>query len=224
MTVSKQVERPGTKEPLYNHQRNVLSSCSHWYWSIATLHLMESNHEILIIQSAPYKPVSWFRFIDDVDMKWTESEENLNRFFDHANNVHPTIKFTHETSRNNICGLFVGADAFDSESLAVRNTFSAMFRMTTLLGQVLVFIRRFVVCSWPLDNHTKTPRTVQNLQRTTRLGFQETQNFEKYIGESLHLPSIGIQWSMSNIWRCMEGEVCNLHRFCGHSSVYYVVV
>ena len=58
--------------------------------------------ENLIIQSAPHKPLSWFRFIDDVDMKWTESEENLNRFFDHANNVHPTIKFTHETSRNNI--------------------------------------------------------------------------------------------------------------------------
>ena len=53
----------------------------------------------LIIQYAPYKPASWFRF---VDMKWTESEENLNRFFDHVNNVHPTIKFTHETSRNNI--------------------------------------------------------------------------------------------------------------------------
>jgi hypothetical protein len=58
--------------------------------------------EKLIIQSAPHKPLSWFRFIDDVDMKWTESEENLNRFFDHGNNVHPTIKFTHETSRNNI--------------------------------------------------------------------------------------------------------------------------
>jgi hypothetical protein len=57
--------------------------------------------EKLIIQSAPHKPLSWFRFIDDVDMKWTESEENLNRFFDHANNVHPTIKFTHETSRKN---------------------------------------------------------------------------------------------------------------------------
>jgi hypothetical protein len=26
----------------------------------------------------------------------------FHRFFDHANNVHPTIKFTHETSRNNI--------------------------------------------------------------------------------------------------------------------------
>jgi hypothetical protein len=56
----------------------------------------------VIIQSAPHKPLSWFRFIDDVDMKWTETEENLNRFFDHANNVHPTIDFTHETSRNNI--------------------------------------------------------------------------------------------------------------------------
>ena len=42
MTVSKHVERPGTKEPLKNHQRNVLSSCPHWYWSITTLHLMES--------------------------------------------------------------------------------------------------------------------------------------------------------------------------------------
>ena len=58
--------------------------------------------EKLIIQSAPHKLVSWFRFIDDIDIKWTESEENLNRFFDHANNVHPTIKFIHEASRNNI--------------------------------------------------------------------------------------------------------------------------
>jgi hypothetical protein len=31
------------------------------------------KHEILIMQAAPYKPVSWFRFIDDVNMKWTES-------------------------------------------------------------------------------------------------------------------------------------------------------
>jgi hypothetical protein len=36
--------------------------------------------EKLIIQSSPHKPLAWFRFIDDVDMKWSESEENLNRF------------------------------------------------------------------------------------------------------------------------------------------------
>ena len=54
--------------------------------------------EKLIIQSAPHKSLSWCHFKDDVDMKWTES----NRFFDHANNAHPTIQFTHVTSRNNI--------------------------------------------------------------------------------------------------------------------------
>ena len=48
-----------------------------------------------------FTSLSWFRFID-VDMRWTGSEENLHRFFDHENNVHPTIKFTHETSRTNI--------------------------------------------------------------------------------------------------------------------------
>ena len=34
------------------------------------------------------------------------------------------------------CSLFIGADAFDSESLAVRNTFGAMFSMTTLQKQL----------------------------------------------------------------------------------------
>jgi hypothetical protein len=33
--------------------------------------------EKLIIKSAPCKAVFWFRF---VDMRWTESEENLNLF------------------------------------------------------------------------------------------------------------------------------------------------
>ena len=65
-------------------------------------YIFMGKHEILIMQSAPYKPVSWCRFIDDDDMKWTESEENLNRFFDHVNKLHSTIKFPHETSRNSI--------------------------------------------------------------------------------------------------------------------------
>ena len=43
------------------------------------------------------------------------------------------------------CSLFIGADAFDSESLAVWNTVGAMFKMTTLWGQVLMCICRFVV-------------------------------------------------------------------------------
>ena len=42
--------------------------------------------------------------------------------------------------------LFIGGNAFDSESLAVRNTFGAMIMMTSLWGQVLMCICRFVVC------------------------------------------------------------------------------
>jgi hypothetical protein len=30
-----------------------------------------------IIQSSPQKPFSWSPFIDDIDMKWTDSKENL---------------------------------------------------------------------------------------------------------------------------------------------------
>ena len=78
-------------EPLWEQRWHLHTPTSSW-----------GNLKKLIIQSAPHKPLSWFRFIDNFTIKWTESEENLNRFFDHANNVHPTIKSTHETSRNNI--------------------------------------------------------------------------------------------------------------------------
>ena len=59
--------------------------------------------------------------------------------------VTPLFQMTFQFPEPFFGGLFVGADAFDSESLAVRNTFGAMFRMTTLWGQVLMFICRFVV-------------------------------------------------------------------------------
>lgn len=55
-----------------------------------------------LLNSSLHHPLSWFRFIDDVDMKWIESEENLKQFFDHANSIHPSIKFTHEMSTSKI--------------------------------------------------------------------------------------------------------------------------
>ena len=67
-------------------------------WHLHTLTSSWGNLKKLIKQSASHKPFTWFCFIYDVDMKWTKSEETLNRFFDHVNNVHPTIQFTHETS------------------------------------------------------------------------------------------------------------------------------
>jgi peptide-methionine (R)-S-oxide reductase len=55
-----------------------------------------------LLESSIEKPLSWYRFIDDVDMKWTQSDEELLNFLSRANNLHPSIKFTHEISNTTI--------------------------------------------------------------------------------------------------------------------------
>ena len=47
-------------------------------------------------RSVSLKPVSWFRFIDDVD--WTRGPENLESFLQEANSFNPTIRVTAEVS------------------------------------------------------------------------------------------------------------------------------
>jgi hypothetical protein len=32
-------------------------------------------------------------------MKWTHGDKELDEFFEHANSIHPSIKFTHEVSK-----------------------------------------------------------------------------------------------------------------------------
>jgi peptide-methionine (R)-S-oxide reductase len=48
------------------------------------------------------RPLSWYRSIDDMDMRWTQSDEELQNFLSRANNLHPSIKFTHEISNTTI--------------------------------------------------------------------------------------------------------------------------
>jgi hypothetical protein len=48
------------------------------------------------------QPLSWFRFIDDVEMKWIHSDNELDDFFEHANSIHPSLQFTHEVSKTKI--------------------------------------------------------------------------------------------------------------------------
>jgi peptide-methionine (R)-S-oxide reductase len=55
-----------------------------------------------LLESSFERPLSWYRFIDDVDMKWTQSDEELQNFISRANNLHPFIKFTHEISNTTI--------------------------------------------------------------------------------------------------------------------------
>ena len=50
----------------------------------------------------PLKPLLWLRFIDDIWMVWTHGEDQLNEFITYLNSIHPTIKFTHESSLTHI--------------------------------------------------------------------------------------------------------------------------
>ena len=54
-----------------------------------------------LLRTVQLKPFSWLRFIDDIDMKWGHGQDNLQTFLEEANNFHPTIKFTAETSNDN---------------------------------------------------------------------------------------------------------------------------
>ena len=54
-----------------------------------------------LLRTVKLKPFSWLRFIDDIDMKWGHGRDNLQTFLEEANNFHPTIKFTTETSNEN---------------------------------------------------------------------------------------------------------------------------
>ena len=60
------------------------------------------NLEKQLLESSIERPLSWYRFIDDVDMKWTQNDEELQNFLSRDNNLHPSIKFTHEISNTTI--------------------------------------------------------------------------------------------------------------------------
>ena len=44
-----------------------------------------------LLESSIERPLSWYRLIDGVDMKWTQSEEELQNFLSRANNLHPSM-------------------------------------------------------------------------------------------------------------------------------------
>jgi hypothetical protein len=59
---------------------------------------MGDREERLLLSSIK-QPLSWFWFIDDVDMKWTHGDRDLDEILEHANSIHPSIKFTHAVSK-----------------------------------------------------------------------------------------------------------------------------
>jgi len=54
-----------------------------------------------IMKDFSLKPKFWIRYVDDVFLIWPHGLEELENFFDSANNLFPSIKFTKELETNN---------------------------------------------------------------------------------------------------------------------------
>ena len=52
------------------------------------------------LESAPYKPKIWFRYVDDTFVIWNHGQEKLQEFLEHINGIHENIQFTMEMEEN----------------------------------------------------------------------------------------------------------------------------
>ena len=64
--------------------------------------LFMSVLEQQMLSSYKYKPLAYFRYIDDIFMIWTEGDETLNEFLMHCNNQNKHIQFEQTISKNSI--------------------------------------------------------------------------------------------------------------------------
>lgn len=61
-----------------------------------------SKIESDFLSSCAIKPIFYKRFLDDIFMIWTETEDELVKFIASFNNIHPSISFTHTYSTSKI--------------------------------------------------------------------------------------------------------------------------
>ena len=58
--------------------------------------------ETKFLQSQSLQPLVWFRYIDDIFFIWTHGNDKLEKFLDDLNSFDNNIKFTHESSKDNV--------------------------------------------------------------------------------------------------------------------------
>ena len=60
-----------------------------------------SEFETRFIKSQQKKPLVWFRYID-IFFIWTRGEGKLKTFLEHLDSFDPSLKFTHESSKESL--------------------------------------------------------------------------------------------------------------------------
>jgi hypothetical protein len=58
------------------------------------------NFEKKALDSFPLKPLRWKRFVDDTNVLWPHGKDELEKFFQHLNDISKDIKFTMELEEN----------------------------------------------------------------------------------------------------------------------------
>ena len=61
--------------------------------------LFMEEFEKKALATSTLKPGFWFRYVDDTLSSWVHGLENLHRFLEHINSLHPSIKFTLEMQK-----------------------------------------------------------------------------------------------------------------------------
>ena len=76
--------------------------------------------ETKLINQSNTKPLKWKRYIDYIFSLWDSNIQEIDLFMKQANNFHPTIKFTVETSETEITFLYTvisKGERFRNESI-----------------------------------------------------------------------------------------------------------
>ena len=68
-----------------------------------------AKFETDVLTHAPHQPHTWWRFVNDIFMIWTHTENELSTFVTYLNNIHSSIIFTSSYSATSTSFLDVKA-------------------------------------------------------------------------------------------------------------------
>jgi hypothetical protein len=96
-------------------------------YAVIFMHVFETA----ALAGAPFSPLVWLRFIDDVFMIWPHSEESLSVFVTYLNSINSSIQFTYRCSRSSIDFLDIlvskDSDGLVSTDLFIKETDTHQF-------------------------------------------------------------------------------------------------
>ncbi|XP_070189013.1 uncharacterized protein [Littorina saxatilis] len=81
--------------------------------SVANLFMAALERKLFQQSPVPVNSELWRRYIDDIFMLWTGTDDDLDTFLKHINSLHPTIKFTHHSSLERVSFLDISVSLKD---------------------------------------------------------------------------------------------------------------